>query len=305
MTNGENAFMALAEELNFTRAAEKIYMSQQGLSDHIKRLEKEYDTVLVARKPEVALTASGQELYNMLRAKQAMERDIHRMIAGIDNGDVGEVNIGIPTSRARVFTSDIVEKYHKEHPHVRIRIVSELTFILQEMLEEGDLDFIIGVDPMPQKDMRVEYVFDDPVYMAIPEDIARERSGSASSTDIRLYQDLPFVRDLHESSTGNMIDAFLAQNKIFLNNIISINDHNEQAALCKRLGAAMFCSKSFAFFDGGDIMRKGLRVMGIEGLNESVKVCLVMSEKRVYPKCVEDFIEVTRESLHRFADRHI
>ena len=305
MTNGENAFMALAEELNFTRAAEKIYMSQQGLSDHIKRLEKEYDTVLVARKPEVELTASGQELYNMLRAKQAMERDIHRMIAGIDNGDVGEVNIGIPTSRARVFTSDIVEKYHKEHPHVRIRIVSELTFILQEMLEEGDLDFIIGVDPMPQKDMRVEYVFDDPVYMAIPEDIARERSGSASSTDIRLYQDLPFVRDLHESSTGNMIDAFLAQNKIYLNNIISINDHNEQAALCKRLGAAMFCSKSFAFFDGGDIMRKGLRVMGIEGLNESVKVCLVMSEKRVYPKCVEDFIEVTRESLHRFADRHI
>ncbi|MBR2539845.1 MAG: LysR family transcriptional regulator [Mogibacterium sp.] len=305
MTNGENAFMALAEELNFTRAAEKIYMSQQGLSDHIKRLEKEYDTVLVARKPEVALTASGQELYNMLRAKQAMERDIHRMIAGIDNGDVGEVNIGITTSRVRVFTSDIVEKYHKEHPHVRIRIVSELTFILQEMLEEGDLDFIIGVDPMPQKDMRVEYVFDDPVYMAIPEDIARERSGSASSTDIRLYQDLPFVRDLHESSTGNMIDAFLAQNKIYLNNIISINDHNEQAALCKRLGAAMFCSKSFAFFDGGDIMRKGLRVMGIEGLNESVKVCLVMSEKRVYPKCVEDFIEVTRESLHRFADRHI
>ena len=55
MTNSEIAFMALAEELNFTRAAERIFMSQQGLSDHIKRLEAEYDTQLVTRRPEVTL----------------------------------------------------------------------------------------------------------------------------------------------------------------------------------------------------------------------------------------------------------
>ena len=73
MTNGELAFIALAEEKNFTRAAEKIFMSQQGLSDHIRRLEQEYNTVLVTRKPSIELTGSGRALYNMLLEKQTME----------------------------------------------------------------------------------------------------------------------------------------------------------------------------------------------------------------------------------------
>lgn len=305
MTNGELAFMALAEELNFTRAAEKIYMSQQGLSDHIKRIEKEYDTVLVNRKPEVHLTPSGQELYNMLQAKQAMEQDIHRMIAGIDNGDVGEVRVGISSSRIRVFTSDIVQRYHDAHPDVKIHIVSDLTFILMGMLEQGQLDFVIGVEPAPGKDLVIEPLFKDPLYLAVPDHIAKARTGDDEIADLKDYTDVPFIRDLNQSATGNVIDAFLARKNIHLKSIISMNDYNEQAALCNRLGAAMFCFKSFAFFTGGDIMRKGLRVLGIKDFDHSVTVCMITSGVRVYPRCVKDFIEVTRESLREFASKHI
>lgn len=79
----------------------------------------------------------------------------------------------------------------------------------------------------------------------------------------------------------------------------------EQAALCCRLDAAMFCSKSFAFFSGGEIMRKGLRILGIKGLRHSVAICMITAKPRVYPKCVRDFMDVARESLMRFFDRHI
>ncbi|MBR0400388.1 MAG: LysR family transcriptional regulator [Mogibacterium sp.] len=305
MTNGELAFMALAEELNFTRAAERIYMSQQGLSDHIKRLEKEYDTVLVTRKPEVALTESGHELYKMLISKQSMENDVRRMIADIDHGDVGEVKVGISSARARVFASDIVQQFHYKHPHVHVSIVCELTTILLQMLEQGELDFVIGVNPPAGKDLVIEPLFDDPLYVAVPEQIAAEWTGDNDQVDLRLYQDVPFIRDLHQSASASTIDSFLASQNINLNNVISINDYNEQAALCMRIDGAMFCSKSFAFFEGGEIMRKGLRILGIKGLHHSVTICLITGGPRVYTRCVTDFIDITRESLMNFYEKHI
>ena len=42
MTNSERAFLALSETLNFTRAADKIFITQQGISEHIKKLEEDY-----------------------------------------------------------------------------------------------------------------------------------------------------------------------------------------------------------------------------------------------------------------------
>lgn len=305
MTNGELAFIALAEELNFTRAAERIYMSQQGLSDHIKRLEKEYDTVLVTRKPEVALTDSGRELYKMLMAKQSMESDVRRMIADIDHGDVGEVRVGISSARARVFSSDIVQRFHNKHPRVHISIVCDLTRVLLSMLEAGDLDLVIGVNPQAGKDLVIEPLFEDPLYVAVPEQIAKERTGDEDRVDLHKYQDVPFIRDLHQSASASTIDSFLARENISLNNVVSINDYNEQAALCMRLGGAMFCSKSFAFFEGGEIMRKGLRILGIKGLHHSVTICLITSAPRVYTRCVREFIDITKDSLLQFYEDHI
>lgn len=305
MTNGELAFIALAEEKNFTKAAEKIYMSQQGLSDHIKRLEQDYNTTLVTRKPSVELTGSGRALYNMLLEKQTMDRDIRRLISDIDQGDEGEVRVGITSSRMRVISSDIIQKYHEAHPNVHIRIISDITVILMDMLEAGDLDLVIGVNPDARRGLDIEPVFDDPLYIAVPEKIALERSGDAGKVDISVYQDVPFIRDVNLSKTSNEVDAFLIRNNIRLNAIIEINDYNEQAALCNRLGAAMFCSKSFAFFSGGEIIRKGLRILEVEGLDHSVSICLVTSGSRLYPKCVTDFVDTARSSLKHFFDKHI
>ena len=55
-------FLVAAEELNFTRAAKKLFISQQSLSNHISNLEKEFDVVLFNRTSPLTLTYAGHSL---------------------------------------------------------------------------------------------------------------------------------------------------------------------------------------------------------------------------------------------------
>lgn len=305
MTNGELAFLALAEELNFTRAADRIYMSQQGLSDHIKRLEQEYNTKLVVRKPHVELTQSGEALYKMLNQKAAMEKDIKRLIIDLNHGEAGDVYVGISSSRVRVLTSDLVQTYYESHPGVRVHVESGLTADLVQALIQGELDCVIGKNVTGNKELVVEQMFSDPVYIALPEDVAKKHFGDAKKARIEDCADLKFIRGRHEQAQLDVIDDFTARKGITLNNIVSVPDFNVQAALCIRLKAAMFCSKSFAFFPGGEIMRKHLRIMEIEGLTLQDEISLVTKKDRTYPACVEEFLDTIRQSLDEFYNKAI
>lgn len=63
-------FSVLAEELNFTRAAKRLYISQQALSSHINKLEQHYQSQLFIRTTPLELTPAGQCLY--LFAKETL-----------------------------------------------------------------------------------------------------------------------------------------------------------------------------------------------------------------------------------------
>lgn len=53
-------FLTAAEEMNFRRAAERLYITQQSLSAHIQRLERQYDVILFERKPRLMLPPRGR-----------------------------------------------------------------------------------------------------------------------------------------------------------------------------------------------------------------------------------------------------
>ena len=60
-------YTVAAEELNFTRAAAKLFISQQSLSEHIRKLEKQYDAVFFTRGGRLALTSQGERMLRYAR----------------------------------------------------------------------------------------------------------------------------------------------------------------------------------------------------------------------------------------------
>ena len=66
-------FTVAAEELNITRAAAKLFISQQSLSEHIRKLEKQYDAVFFTRGSRLALTSQGERM--LAYAREVLEAD--------------------------------------------------------------------------------------------------------------------------------------------------------------------------------------------------------------------------------------
>ena len=67
MRQNYKIFLLVAEELSYSKAAKKAYVTQQCVSNHIQRLEKELNTKLFSKNPTIQLTEAGKILYNAVR----------------------------------------------------------------------------------------------------------------------------------------------------------------------------------------------------------------------------------------------
>ena len=89
-------FLVAAEELNFTRAAKRLYISQQSLSNHISNLEKEFDVVLFNRTSPLTLTYAGQALKTRARELLDLRDETYKEISDIKDFSTGQLSIAFP-----------------------------------------------------------------------------------------------------------------------------------------------------------------------------------------------------------------
>ena len=140
-------FVTVAEELNITRAAEKLNMSQPPLSNQMKQLETELGTQLFIRgKRRLTLTESGSILYR--RAKQLLElseqtQDEIRSLGGL----AGQLNIALVEGRAPFFLARWIYGFRMEFPHVTFNLWNGSGDDVLERLHHGLADLALVAAP--------------------------------------------------------------------------------------------------------------------------------------------------------------
>ena len=141
--------MAVASELHFGRAAQKLRIGQPTLSELIRRLEREVGTPLLTRTTRrVALTQAGVELFG--RATSILE-DVEGATAAVRrlaNGDAGTVRLGITPPAAPVLAPHLVAALHERAPDVRLVMQRMWLPDLQRAIAEGDVDIAITCGPV-------------------------------------------------------------------------------------------------------------------------------------------------------------
>lgn len=147
------AFVAVATELHFGRAAERLHMATPTLSELIRRLERELGTPLFTRTTRrVAMTSAGAEL--LARSKvildevAAADAAVRRVAAG----EAGTVRLGITPPVAPVLAPHLISQFTTEAPHVTVNLQRMWLPAMTDALISGRIDVAItcGLIPAPE-----------------------------------------------------------------------------------------------------------------------------------------------------------
>lgn len=153
-------FVTVAKTLSFSEAAKKLYITQGTLSQQIKQLEDELDSILFSRTSHsVTLTEAGEELLPLaLNALEASDICRNKMI-DLHKALSGTLNIGVTHSFSTLLT-DTVRNFLKQHPGVKLNIYYKTASELMEMLRRKEVDISLSFKPiMEYEDIESEVMF--------------------------------------------------------------------------------------------------------------------------------------------------
>lgn len=161
-------FATVAQELNFTRAAEKLRISQPPLSQQIKDLEADLGTELFRRTSRrVELTPAGHALMAQAKIILAQVEATRRKVRAIGQGKIGELSIGATGSIMRGGLADLLAAHRHEYPSVITKLVEQAPELQILALLEHRTDACFIRSPPPDDRLVQELAWREDVVVAM------------------------------------------------------------------------------------------------------------------------------------------
>lgn len=185
-------FVAVAEEANFTRAAERVRISQSGISAQIRALERELGTELIDRSARVAaLTAAGAAALEHARAALNSAAALQRSVDEINSLVRGKIAIGMVTACTVTPLFDALADFHTDHPGVDLSLAEGNSDDLVARLCAGMLDVaLVGMAGGPPDGLESLVIVREGLAACVPAD---HPAASSSSMSVRQVSDYPVV----------------------------------------------------------------------------------------------------------------
>jgi DNA-binding transcriptional LysR family regulator len=166
-------FLALANELHFRKAAEKLFIVQPALTKQMQDLEAELGVSLFERNTrKVKLSAAGIFLQKEVEEIfERLEKATHT-IKMVASGKKGEIKIGYVGSCIHTFLPNLLTQLHDNYPDIQTYL-SEMTSAAQLLaVQKGELDIAFLRNPLPNKRLGQTMVFQEPFSLILPKNHA-------------------------------------------------------------------------------------------------------------------------------------
>lgn len=137
-------FYFAAKTLNFSKAAEMLYVSQSAVSQSIKLLEKKLDTKLFLRPTKnMRLTSEGETLFRHIEQAFNFIKSGERALFEIGNLIQGKIHIGASDTICKYFLLPYFKKFHEDYPNIRIHITNRPSPLCVDLLKRGSIDIAV------------------------------------------------------------------------------------------------------------------------------------------------------------------
>ncbi|MDO4939626.1 MAG: LysR family transcriptional regulator [Lachnospiraceae bacterium] len=195
-------FLAVAKEQNITRAAEQLNISQQALSNQISRLEQEIGAELFNRKHGFELTYAGKILQESASRILDINKQTENIINDITSNNRGELKIGVSHTRGQAILPLLIPEFSKQYPQVSLTVVEDNTRLLEERLEKGSVDVMIGFKPFLLESAKSIDLMKEKLFIVASNSLLKSHFGNdytkiceqyRENPDLSIFNDMPFV----------------------------------------------------------------------------------------------------------------
>jgi len=243
-------FLAVADELNYGRAADALHIAQPVLSRQITALERDLGVVLFERsKQGTRLTEAGELLREdaraLLRTAGALKR--RARIAGRAGK---EFTVGFMPG---LIVTPAVRRLEEEFPGLRVNVVRTAWDNQVEMVHDGRIDVSFARPPFPRRGLTLVPLFTEPRVVALPSGhplAARESVPLAELTGLPLLQDPDAVPEWRDAHT-RLYPGALALERAHLPIVHTVEEKLEHVAAER--GIVIFPQSTAAFYTRPDI----------------------------------------------------
>lgn len=206
------SFVVVAEELHFTRAAERLGIAQPPLSQQIRRIEDKVGYALFLRGTRrVELTQAGRSL--LVTARRLFDQAAFGIEAArrAGRGEIGRLRIGFPTSIALTILPTIIRSYRSNYPDVDLELRELATTPQHEALEAGSIDIGFLRDARSDDAIASETIFTESFVAVMPHDHPLAGKKQVSVAALAGERFILFPRSIgpefHDRITGICRDA--------------------------------------------------------------------------------------------------
>lgn len=202
-------FLVIVKEESIARAAEKLFITPQNLSNHLKRLETKYGTLFL-RSPRFQLTDAGKALVRATQNLKAIEHRLDEEIKALNGAQSVTLRIGIHAARARMLLPRILQSYMNSYPSAKLIFSYKDVLTCSQMLKDGELDLFFGTDAPAEEDFEEYFLEDEPLYFVASNKILTEADIDPFSVNISLGDLDKFSYFLYPkaSSIRNKLEIF-------------------------------------------------------------------------------------------------
>ena len=297
-------FLTIAKECNITKAAERLYVSQSYLSQHIARLESELDVKLFDRSSNpIELTDAGRAYYNYLEDSAHSFQKLARELDAINSNRQQTLHLGISTLRGAMLLPEILPAFIQTNPKTRLVLHELPVSELYRLVSTNEIDFaIMNTREDTPSHFTKETLFHENILLVgnrehpnAKELLRKQASGLPLTLDG--LESERFILLAPELTVAKMVQEYLnSQNIVLKNQIVTTNCYTALNLVAKNLGFCFLIESGRPHFSS----QENLCFFNMNASQLKFPLSIVYKERALLSADAREMIEIMRSYYKTF-----
>lgn len=217
-------FCEVGKEKSFSKAAKSLYMTQPAVSQSIAQLERELDTKLFIRTARGAeFTKEGTLLFDYINSAINLISTGEEKLYEARNLIVGELRIGVGDTISRYFLLSYLEKFHKNYPNIKLKIINSTTLELCNILKAGKLDIAICNFPIEDEELKLKETMKISDIFVCGE---KYKDNFKEPIQLKEVGNFPLILLERESNSRRYVEKYLLEKGVKINPEFELGSHD-------------------------------------------------------------------------------